>query len=253
MLLQCRAVPVGEEARTALTNVTRYRFRANRNLVGARRVKLSFEAGYTAVDLLDGSAAGHAESTQRILEYLSQVPAYMKRAPRPKPPPKQAPDPSLLEPPREKKFLNAFPRPLGTVEGPRKIPSFVSANQLPFLRWKKPQPANVSRVLRDISEQRTKRMHNSYHLQDYYIPLAKYEDEWEGLLVKEFGTLDGEEHGTRWTEGMELLGRELEEQIYQRDAKSGELMWKFMDIVKKEKQFAAVEKEERRQRARERR
>jgi hypothetical protein len=246
-------VPLNEEARTALSNVTRHRFRANRNLLGRRRIKLSFEAGYTAIDLLDGSIAGNIESTERLQTYLSRVPAYMKQAPKPQPSPEQDIDPSLLEPPPEKKFLNVFPRPLGTVDGPRKAPFFVSANQVPFLRWKKPQPANVSRVLRDISEQRMTRLHNLYHLQDYYIPLAKYEDQWEEILNNEFGEFGGTDRGSRWVRDMELWSRELNGQILQRDTKSGELMQKFMEIVKIETEFAAVEKEQRMQQVREER
>ncbi|KAF2431140.1 hypothetical protein EJ08DRAFT_696813 [Tothia fuscella] len=253
LLSQCRALPIDETLRGQLQNVVRHRFRANRSLQGTRRIQLSFEAGYTAIDLLDEAVAGDVESTGRIQDYLERVPDYMKRAPKPKPlPVKELPHPTaLFEPPPEKKFLNVFPRK--HVEGIRKVPNFVNASQLPFLRWKKPQPENVSRVIRDLYKQRIKRLDYVHQLQDYYIPLAQYEEDWDMHLKREFGAVEGSRDREGWVKPMKEVAWDIERTVKEKDEKSQVLMGEFLDIVKREKELAGEEKEDRKRKAKERR
>jgi hypothetical protein len=240
LLSQCRAVPFNDGQRNALQNIVRNRFRANRELRGSRRVKLAFTAGYTAIDHLDRSVAGNEESTSRIKEYLSQVPSSLKRNPKPKPPPKPDPDPTIYEPPPEHKFLNVFPRP--TVVGIRKVPFLVSAGQLPFVRFKKPQPSNVSRVLRDLRKQREVRFEQRYALQDYYIPLAEYEDQWDVLVGEQNGEIkSGMELGLGWAHFMRVQRGEISDKISDADRKSKELAATMLDIINSEARLAEKE------------
>jgi hypothetical protein len=243
LLCQCRAVPTTEESRNALQNIVRNRFRANRDLRGSRRIKLSFTAGYTAIGHLDGSVAGNNESTTLIKDYLSDVPARLKIPPKRALPPQPELPRELFEPPPEHKFFNVFPRP--AVEGRRKIPFLVSANHFPFVRYKKPQPANVSRVIRNLIEQRFKRFERRYALEDYFIPLAKYEDQWEALLVKEFGELNVfDDRDDLWVTPMWESQREVSRLISEMDRRSEKLGRKMLDVVNKEKEWAAKEDEE---------
>ncbi len=63
-------------------------------------------------------------------------------------------------------------RPFAEIKGIRRPPYFASAQRLPFLRYKKPQPANVSRVLRAKQDTKFRRISYLQILEQYYIPLA---------------------------------------------------------------------------------
>jgi hypothetical protein len=209
-------------------------------------------AGYTALDHLDGCVAGNDENTSRIKDHLSQCPSYLKRKPKTKAPPKRALPLTLYEPPPEKKFLNVFPRP--NVEGIRKAPFFVSASQLPFVRWKKPQPAYVSRVIRDLQEQRQHRHNRRYALIDYFIPLAKHEDEWDKrmILLTEREHLKGRADGT-WVAPMLAQLDDVNQSITEMNKKSSDLAKRMLNVVNQERELVETEKIERRRAARERR
>jgi len=151
----------------------------------------------------------------------------------------------MHEPPPEYKFLNMFPRP--TVKGKRKVPFLVSANQLPFIRWKKPQPANVSRVLRSLRDQRDRRFLYKFDLENYFIPLAQYEDEWDKTLVKEFGRemgLQDLSHDS-WESPMQELLVDVWKSLTERHERTKEMTQIMTDIVRTEAELAKKEKDER--------
>jgi hypothetical protein len=235
--------------RTALQNVARNRFYEERHQQSPRRIKLAFHAGYTALDLLDGSAAGDAQSTARILEYLSAVPERLTKPPEKKVKRKREYEHDDRDPPPLYKFLNVFPRPLGSVDGIRKIPHLIDANGFPFVRWKKPQPRSVSRVLRQNIEQRQTRMDLLANLNEFWIPLSQYEDKWDEMVKKraeEEGKVDGVE------QDKVLFATAMREELYsvlqlmrEKSQRARALAEKMQAIVDREVELA---REERRQR-----
>jgi hypothetical protein len=206
---------------------------------------LAFHAGYTALDLLDASVAGNASSTAQIASYLSDVPQSLKNSPKRRVKEEIKPDPAIQDPPPEHKFLNVFPR--RTVNGVRKVPFMVNANGFPFVRWKKPQPANVSRVLRQNIKQHQKRVSYIYALTDFWIPLAQYEDQWEEIVrqqcevPQDLGeSMEGELYAQVMREELAAVHR----LIYEKQTRSIELATKMQDIVDREAELAMAEKEQ---------
>jgi hypothetical protein len=206
---------------------------------------LAFHAGYTALDLLDASVAGNATSTAQIASYLSDVPQSLKNIPKRPVKEKIRPDPAIQDPPPEHKFLNVFPR--RTVNGVRKVPFMVDANGFPFVRWKKPQPANVSRVLRQSIKQHQKRMNYMHALTDFWIPLAQYEDRWEEMvrqqceILQDFGeSMEGELYAQVMREELATV----QQRMHEKQKRSMELATKMQKIVDREAELAMAEKEQ---------
>ena len=155
------------------------------------------------------------------------------------------PNPAIQDPPPEHKFLKAFPRP--TVIGKRKVPFMVCANGFPFVRWKKPQPANVSRVLRQNIKQRQKHVSYVHALTDFWIPLAQYEDQWEELVRQKCNIPRGMDESTEGDLYVPAMREELmavSRLISEKRRRSNELAAKMQHIVDREAELAMAEKEQ---------
>lgn len=64
------------------------------------------------------------------------------------------------------------------------MPKIDMASDFPFLRIKKPQPAQLNRVLTQKIRKRVARVNYMQELRDYELPDAKLEDQWEGAVAK---------------------------------------------------------------------
>ena len=238
--MQCRICPFDTVQRNALQNIVRNQFRANRHHESSRKIKLAFHAGYTALDLLDASAAGDADSTSRIEAYLSRIPSALTRLwKKPKPSPV---DSRVQDPPPEKKFFNVFPR--RSVPGVRRVPYMVDAQGVPFVRYGKPQPMNVSRVIRQKIEAYRKKTLYRHNLGEYWMPLARYEDKWDVLLARygEYVQTDNSTFSSElWQEA-----RRLEDALTEWTRRSTEMAAKMQEVVDREAELGQQEKEERR-------
>lgn len=125
----------------------------------------------------------------------------------------------------------------------------VDANGFPFLRWKKPQPRSLSRVLRQNIEQRQRRITLQWNLTEYWIPLAEYEDAWDGMIR----ALAVEEGKGDVIEGDEVLfftavREELDNVVRlmnEKTQRTRELAEKMQNIVDRETEFAMEEKRRR--------
>ncbi|KAI2615786.1 hypothetical protein GGS26DRAFT_455959 [Hypomontagnella submonticulosa] len=78
------------------------------------------------------------------------------------------------------------PRPASELggSGRRHVPKIDMASDFPFLRIKKPQPAQLNRVLTQKIRKRVARVNYMQELRDYELPDAKLEDQWEGAVAK---------------------------------------------------------------------
>ena len=74
-------------------------------------------------------------------------------------------------------------RPYEKVSGPRHVPVLASANGIPFLRLTKPQPPALSRVLQQKVKRRMLNFHKKVELNNYWLPIAKHEDDWDTLIA----------------------------------------------------------------------
>lgn len=98
---------------------------------------------------------------------------------------------SLAVSPPEHAVLNV--RPYARTLGPRHVPILASANGIPFLRLKKPQPESLSRVIRQKLDNRIKMFDHKVMLANYWKPLATYEEEWDQILEMQCGFVEEDE------------------------------------------------------------
>lgn len=191
------------------------------------------------LDLLDASVGGDSESTAIITSLLAEIPPHFTRSPwiyAPKSEPRPS---SSVCPPAEESMLTIRPRP--SVPGTRHIPVIASANGLPFLRFKKPQPANLSRVLNQKLDARNKGFDRRNILQNYWMPLAAHEDAWDEILHSHIG-LDSWCFEPAWTDTVQKALQD-EKMLYdQRMLKDRCLARKLQEIVDQEIELARLEK-----------
>ncbi|KAL9130185.1 MAG: hypothetical protein Q9217_001579 [Psora testacea] len=136
-------------------------------------------------------------------------------------------------------------RPYLHLSGRRHIPKLVNACRFPFLRIKKPQPAQLSRMIRDSIETRENRIRRSQELQTQ-IEIAKEEDEWDDILSRELGVSKIAGEGSWTTAPHDALGdiKQAHERVLK---KRMEMAARMADIVEKEVALAAEEKRRRRE------
>ncbi|KAJ4338437.1 hypothetical protein N0V87_003980 [Didymella glomerata] len=218
LLSGCSSAALPDDDRTSLRNAIQNKFRQNRKLQSPYQLGLSFKLGYEAVHKLDVCTANDAASVSTVSQLIATLPRGLTNAPparRPLPttPPSH---PSGKHPldilPPERAVLNN--RPYAQVSGQRQVPRIASANGVPFLRLTKPQPAALSRVLRQKLDRRIERFHRRVELQNYWLPLAQQEDEWDEFLLPQ---LKKREDGSKWADAMHeaerLNGAEYEAEL----------------------------------------
>ena len=239
ILSQCSAAPFNDADKDALKHIARNRFQANRHLRSPRRLKLSFYAGYKALDYLDEAVAGEVVSVERIAGYLSSVPRHLRQAPKaPLPPPTKRHDSPYVTPP-EHRFLNVFPRQV--VEGERKVPYFVRANGFPMVRWKKPQPTKLTRTLKGLIKGKQKNIDFQMDYDEYYIPMADNEDTWEHLTRRQT-TEQCDDMNSSWSKDALAGLRVIKEISQERHRKTMEKAYKMVAIVEEEQKLANKER-----------
>jgi len=154
--------------------------------------------------------------------------------------------------PPDRAVLNV--RPYAHTSGPRHVPILASANGIPFLRLTKPQPPALSRVLRQKLSRRIERFHQRVLLSNYWIPIAKYEDEWDAILRRECGfkgehdsgEVDGRGNGApqrpaKWADVM-LQAWEENADVFEKDLMTDKaIARKMLGIVDAETRLAKLE------------
>ena len=235
LLSGCSSAALPDDDRTALRNAIRNKFRQNRKLQSSYQLGLSFKLGYEVtipraslcaaklttthqtVDKLDTATSADTPTLSRLIATLPLGLTRAPPAPRPSPPPPPPPHPSGKHPlatlPPARAVLAV--RPYARVTGQRRVPVLASANGIPFLRLTKPQPASLSRVLRQKLARRMATFHARIELQNYWLPLAQQEDEWDALLSREAG--DGVRavaEESRWVDEV-LQAREENVEVYE--------------------------------------
>jgi len=237
LLSQCSAVPSDDVEKDALKHVTRNRFRANRHLRSPRRLKLSFYAGYKALDHLDDAVIGDEASINRITGYLSKIPAFLKQAPKVASPPPKRDYPPYVTPP-EHQFFNVFPRE--HVGGKRRVPNFVRANGFPMVRWKKPQPEKLTRTLTGLLKNKQKNINHQMDYDEYHVPMARNEDMWDHIVQQQLSQ-GSQEAGSTWARDAGMGLREIKKTSIERHKRTMEKAHKMVEIVEKERELAEAD------------
>ncbi|KAJ5138625.1 uncharacterized protein N7515_003473 [Penicillium bovifimosum] len=225
-------------------------FRKFRKLQSPSQTANALKAGYEALDLLFSAHTNQSDAhriTSLIAQAMSQREKFAALQNRSRPVPTS---PKPLTPRQARKaesirfqeetsqrhpnatsILNR-PRPLGDKK--RKVPVLVNARGLPFLRYKKPQPRNVSSVIRTKLERRWAWIERRDMLK-LDLVFAQDEEDWDNLT-----NTKTEEHPT-WTEHCKTALRDVNTQISQFDNNAKNLAEKMWAIVLAEKALAEEE------------
>jgi hypothetical protein len=245
------------QSQKELQNVVRNRCKQSIHLHSYQRLKLAFQAGYEALDHLDAAVAGDEKSTSYIAELLAKAPANVKADP---PAPllskrkskKNKGDLSTAttasSPPVDKPStteLLSRPHPLSQLSGKRRIPVLFSANSIPILRIKKPQPESLSGFIQHRITQRQRR-HDRRHWLTEQIQFAQYEDLWDEIVEREIGVGSGGEEPT-WAEEFEIAKIEVDGLIRQEARKNVAMAAKMQGVVDRETEMYERERRERRE------
>ncbi|KAF2211436.1 hypothetical protein CERZMDRAFT_68576 [Cercospora zeae-maydis SCOH1-5] len=176
LLSQCNKLELPAHRRHELSNVIRCRFAGFRHTTSHRQLKLLFEAGYEAVDHLDAAVAGDRASERYVLDLLQRAPRNVKNGPL------YRSEDAATCPPTTLPFLeHATPRERLGGSGQRHVPKIFSANCIPVLRMKKPQPLALTMYLDSRIKQRQKRHDLRNQLQEQ-VAIAAQEEEWDDIL-----------------------------------------------------------------------
>lgn len=125
-------------------------------------------------------------------------------------------------------------RPRPVVNGKRRVPVLVNARGVPFLRTKKPQPMNLSGVIRSKLDNRWKRVERRERLTDDSM-LAEYEDLWDKLTI-------GREDVT-WAKEVYDALKEVNTRIKESDVKNKQLADDMWNVVLAEHELAEEERQ----------
>lgn len=125
-------------------------------------------------------------------------------------------------------------RPRPVVNGKRRVPVLVNARGVPFLRTKKPQPMNLSGVIRSKLDNRWKRVERRERLTDDSM-LAEYEDLWDKL------TIDRED--VTWAKEAYDALKEVNTRIKESDVKNKQLADDMWNVVLAEHKLAEEERQ----------
>ena len=142
--------------------------------------------------------------------------------------------------------------------GKRQIPKIFSANQIPVLRFKKPQSPALTGYLNSRIEQRQKR-HNLRQSLEAQLQVARLEDQWDAILEDHAGVNDedsGELEGDgdfvymhmepRWEREIQFQLSQVNESLNEEKAKNRAMAEKMYAVIDRETKLAEEEREQER-------
>lgn len=256
LLSQCHRLQIEDAARDEVQNLIRNRFKQARRDASLAKLKISFEAGYEAIDLLDNAVAGSVESKDRILKLLDNAPLRVRQPPATRPTPAKQDLKSegrAEDTTKPRHSLFDRPLPLAELSGKRHVPVLVNANQIPMLRIKKPQPEHLSGYLAHRVKTRGKRHDRRHRLEDE-LNLAEQEDRWDEILAtlekkQSYAGIAQAFNGTNepsWCDAIEEEIDVVSRQLRDERRKNREMAEKMQDVVDRETALYEKEKAERR-------
>lgn len=246
LLSQCRALTTVEaQQRNELQNIIRNRFKQARHLHSPRRLILNFEASYEAIDYLDAAVAGDEASRSYVLDLLATAPDKIKQ----RPPITLSKDvlkearKQLHEKPAGFSSVLDRPLPLERLSGKRHVPKLYNAQGIPVLRFKKPQPENLSGYINHRSKQQQKR-HDTRLRLEREIALAEAEDDWDRIVAEHAGMAPGDRStgGRLWAEEAIMAHAGVSAKLDAERAKNQAWSEKLQNIVDREQELYDAER-----------
>ncbi|KAJ6014629.1 hypothetical protein N7540_009220 [Penicillium herquei] len=227
--------------------LVRQRFHRYKGLQSPSQAAYSLKAGYKALDLLDSANKGNKQDGHQIIKTLAEAKS-MKKAyaamhkdiNKPKPPSPLSPraarkqETLLFEKQTQRRHPDTpsiLSRPNLEISGKRHVPVLVNARGIPFLRLKKPQPKNLSGVIRAKLEKRWHRIVLRDRLQTDLL-FAKDEEAWDRIT----GMKSEPDSGT-WSEAVKTSLDYVRTKIVETDQQNREMAEKMWKIVLQERKL----------------
>ncbi|KAL1988246.1 hypothetical protein VTN96DRAFT_221 [Rasamsonia emersonii] len=257
LLRQCARLPPTIPNSGTINHLVRKKFRRYKTLQSPSQTVNALKAGYEALDLLHSASQGNQKDVGRISALLAESKALrdknsseqrtlaearpikpLSKIERKKEESRRQQDATALRHPNAEPILS---RPRPVVSGRRRVPVLVNARGIPFLRIKKPQPQNLSRVIRNKLERRWAWIERRDRLEIEKL-FAKDEDYWDSLVA------DEEAESPSWADAVVESIQDVLSKISESDKKAKELAEKMWKIVLAEKELAEKEEAERKKR-----
>lgn len=206
--------------------------------------------------MLRKAASGSKPAISQIYAYLHRVHFQREASKQPQPP---RPERRRVWPyPDAPRAIDIRPLPLDKLSANRHVPILAHAGGYPFLRFKKPQSAFLSRVLRNKIKQKEEWFDKIKELDGPLWKLSAWEDEWDSHVSRELRR-EGRE-ASEWTEekGRDATGEDgwckevvdarggVWTRIVEDGNKTKEMSIKMLGIVEKERKMWAEERSMRR-------
>jgi len=211
-------------------------------------VVAALQIGYKTEELLRNAGDGDKVAYSKVLGILKDIQskgdaerARQARNPAPPKTPRRRPEPY----PGADMVLETRPRPLSELSGRRQIPKLISANGMPFLRFKKPQSIYINRIIQDKADQKQK---TSDHIKEIAtsIQWAQDEDRWEDLADIRSGSEEP------WTKEVWAWKENTFDNVRRIDARAKDISKKMLDIVDQERELFERERKDRKAKTNER-
>ncbi|KAE8352817.1 hypothetical protein BDV28DRAFT_119799 [Aspergillus coremiiformis] len=247
LLRQCAKLPNTAPELSTCKPLIQQKFHKYKKLQSPSQIVDSLKAGYEAVDLLHSASKGNQYDINCITQLISNVQlakrresALQRELSKKKPKPlsrkqQRTSESRRVQEQTARRHPDATPilsRPRPVVSGRRRVPVLVSARGVPFLRIKKPQPKNLSGVIRSKLGIRWKRIERRTRL-DLELLFARDEDAWDALTT-------GSEPET-WAKEIKDALDVVNQQIQDADKKNMKLAEAMWNVVLAERKLAAEE------------
>ena len=132
-------------------------------------------------------------------------------------------------------------RPYPILSGRRTVPSLVSTGGIPFLRYKSPQPATLSRLINDKLRAHEHRFDRKYEYQNQ-VQMGILEDAWDDDLRRYCGLKAQRNPGLSWKRESAFALEEVLELSRQHLQRNKDMVLDMYHVMERERALAKKEK-----------
>ena len=287
LLKQCSAIKLTNFGHSdslananTLSSLVRFRFQHDRSLLSPSKIANGIKAGYSVLDLLyacnrdDQSASNQIKniigSTAAQAKWLSAYRNALASERSPTSPSKLGKIAHLKAGAlkvnntryHESKPILERPLPLSEIRGGRRnVPELIATHGVPFLRYSKPQPASLSRIIRQRGQRHQKWWTQKEEL-EADRKIAEWEDDWDEIVEAQaadertlklyntpswqwpYGSGKVERSEETWSHEPHMAETEVMQRIRDEDRYYADLGKKMWEVVVKERELAVQEKRE---------
>jgi hypothetical protein len=199
------------------------------------------KVGYETEELLRVAGDGDEAAKSQVLSLLEDIQSRgddgrtrQAQNHNPHKTPRRRPEPY----PGAESVFATRPRSLSELSGRRQVPKLISANGMPFLRFKKPQSAYISRIIKYKANQKQK-ANDQLMTIPASVDWASDEDRWDHHARLTTGSEEP------WVKEVYNWKQDIFDNLRRTDAKAKNMAQKMLAIVDQERELFEREKKKR--------